>query len=94
MQTFEPWIENEKQGLQVQGRDFQYSLPVPRVNIINFKKMFNQGRDSLRRHHSCAELIQDNLSLLKLQLGWKYLGFGSEISVCFRKGVGFETDVM
>lgn len=56
--------------------------------------MFNQGRDSLGRHRSCSGLIQDNLSLLKLQLGWKYLGFGNEISVRFRKGVGFETDVI
>lgn len=56
--------------------------------------MFNQGKDSLRRHHSCAGLIQDNLSLLKLQLSWKYLGSGNEISVCFRKGVRFETGVI
>lgn len=35
VQTYEPWIEIEKQGLQVQGRDFQHLLPVPRFNIIN-----------------------------------------------------------
>lgn len=46
------------------------------------------------RHHSCAGLIKDNLNLLKLQLGGKYPWFGNEISVHFRKGVGFETEVI
>lgn len=67
---------------------------MPSVNIINLKKMFNQGRNSLRGHHSCTGLIQDNLSLLKLQLTWKYVRFWNEISVHSRKGVGFETDII
>lgn len=56
--------------------------------------MFNQGRNSLRGQLSCSGLIQHNLSLLKLQLTWKYLWFWNDNSVHSRKGVGFQTDII
>jgi len=80
-------------GLKLRNKVYKYKEEIsstrylcPGLILEIKKKMFNQGRGSLRRHHSCAGLIQDNLSLLKLQLVWKYLGYGIKISVHFRKG--------